>query len=152
MMSYENFDPGALQGKETPSLLIDDKEKAEVRMFFESRFGHLDPEQRQKAEAKFYSHNLCDFSRLAFIGEERAFTMDELQEFRTCLMFEEFSGNEAAQDSARDILKLQKTFAAGMAANDKKPPETLKEFEQFLKDAGYSNRIAKKIAAEGFKA
>jgi hypothetical protein len=149
-----DYDFDALQAQPArPSLLYDEKKAVDIRLTLENRFGDLEPEQRKEAEAMFFSQNLCDFSDCVDVGLRRLFDGDELSEFQDALALEEYCGNDGAVQVARDVMQAQKRFSRDRAGNDKQArekPETARDFEKLLRDAGYSKNEAREITSKGF--
>ena len=76
MSSYfENFDSDVLKNRERQtSIFLSDKERAEVRLFFNNRLAGLEPEQEADARRQIGARNIIDFSDLCDVGFERLFT------------------------------------------------------------------------------
>ena len=130
-------------------------EQVEFETMIDDKFGHLQGDERWHAIRDFGAQNIIDFSDLVDIGESRLFDDDERQDFDETLRIERLAKNDSAIFTGRDIYKLQGKFLKAAIkerteSGPAKPPETLIEFEAFLKAAGFSNRAAKKIAKEGF--
>ena len=146
-----NFTDGGVGTLPKPqSLLFDEKKEAEIRAFFETRFGGQISESKsiQDSIATFANDNDCTFSDLHAIGTERLFKPDEYEEYCEARDHILFRGDDI-RNEALQVSKAQKRFAAQVVLLT--PPETMKDFEALLRKNGFSNRKAAKIAAGGFK-
>ena len=151
MSSYfENFDSDVLKNRERQtSIFLSDKERAEVRLFFSNRLAGLEPEQEADARRQIGARNIIDFSDLCDVGFERLFTNDELVDFEWTLLLETYADNLDAVEAAREVRKKQREFAD--AALVKKKPANIREVESVLRDAGFSNREARRVALSGYQ-
>jgi len=126
-------------------------QQEEIVEFFNKRFGHLSESERVQAIGNFMGTNLMDLHDLCDVANKRALRPDELQEGDELIAFELWANNTAAVDSWRDAKRKHREHSAGMVKQVPKKPKTIRAFEDFLRDAGYSRAEAKSICSLGFK-
>ena len=120
----------------------------EIDKFIETRFGHLEGRDRQKAIQNHGAHNLIELTELCEKGEKQLLTPDEIESLQTCRDFENWTDNEYAVMSADDMLKKQRHMRAAQSPEAK--PENKREFEAFLKSHNFSARESRRIASQAF--
>ena len=151
--NHRNIDFENIANTPIPSLLFDEKAETEIRLFINNRFDHLDEDQRRAALQNYGAQNICDYGDLQEIGTKRLFTADEKTEFTWCANYEAYSGNAAAVECTRQVEKKQRAFRAASSLGAKRTkPKNAREFENTLRDVGFSKNEARRITAHGFAA
>jgi len=124
--------------------------RAKIETFLEKRFGDLGDGVRQRAIGEFFAENLERVEELCSIAGKRKLTVDEREELEDCAGFEDWTSNRAAVQDVQKLLRADLGRAAEVKKAPKRP-ETIRDFEAFLREAGgFSKLEARAIASKGF--